>query len=78
MRGPLSGNASYCSTNVASTGPLVLVAADVETDSAVVLAPMAERRLGSTVVVGPFGVEGVFTASDAMRALIDVLDREAT
>jgi acetoin utilization protein AcuB len=47
------------------------------TPLAEVLAIMATRRIGSAVVVGDRGVEGVFTATDALCALIDVLQREA-
>ncbi len=38
---------------------------------------MAEAKLGSAVVVGPGGLLGIFTAVDAMRALADILRREA-
>lgn len=38
---------------------------------------MADSRLGSAVVVGPAGLVGIFTAADAMRALADILRREA-
>ena len=42
-----------------------------------VLAEMVERRLGSVVVMGERGVVGIFTALDGLRALLDVLDRQA-
>ena len=40
-----------------------------------VLDMMARRSCSSVVVLGPTGVEGIFTVSDAMRALADVLRR---
>jgi acetoin utilization protein AcuB len=43
-----------------------------------VIATMAERRLGSAVVMGSHGLEGLFTSTDALRALLDVLERETT
>jgi acetoin utilization protein AcuB len=43
-----------------------------------VIAEMLERRLGSAVVVGDAGIEGIFTTADGLRALLDVLDREAS
>jgi acetoin utilization protein AcuB len=41
-----------------------------------VLAEMIDRRLGSAIVVGEHGVEGIFTSVDGLRALVDMLDRE--
>jgi acetoin utilization protein AcuB len=40
-----------------------------------VLDLMERRGCSSVVVLGPTGVEGIFTISDAMRALADVLRR---
>jgi len=37
---------------------------------------MMDRKLGSVVVVGPRGIEGIFTSIDALRALSDLLARE--
>ena len=42
-----------------------------------VLDRMAEGKLGSAVVVGRGGLIGIFTAVDAMRALSDILRRQA-
>lgn len=41
---------------------------------------MVEARVGSAVVMGPGpdGLVGIFTSVDAMRALADILRREAT
>jgi acetoin utilization protein AcuB len=41
-----------------------------------VLSEMLDRRLGSAIVVGDHGVEGIFTSVDGLRALADMLDRE--
>jgi len=38
---------------------------------------MAESKLGSAVVMGQSGLVGIFTAVDALRALADILRREA-
>jgi len=38
---------------------------------------MADARIGSAVIVGPAGLVGIFTSGDAMRALADILRREA-
>jgi uncharacterized protein YjaG (DUF416 family) len=37
---------------------------------------MGEKKYGSVVVAGKHGVEGVFTAVDACRALSEILQRE--
>jgi acetoin utilization protein AcuB len=42
-----------------------------------VAAVMGERKIGSVVVAGKRGIEGVFTAVDACRALAEILRREA-
>ncbi len=36
---------------------------------------MADKKLGSVVVIGKQGVEGIFTSIDAMSALSDLLKR---
>jgi acetoin utilization protein AcuB len=41
-----------------------------------VLTEMIDRRLGSAIVVGERGVEGIFTSVDGLRALVEMLDRE--
>jgi acetoin utilization protein AcuB len=41
-----------------------------------VVAIMGEKKYGSVVVAGKHGVEGVFTAVDACRALSEILQRE--
>jgi acetoin utilization protein AcuB len=38
---------------------------------------MAEHKYGSVVIAGRQGVEGIFTAVDACRALVQILQREA-
>jgi acetoin utilization protein AcuB len=40
-----------------------------------VIAMMEAERLGSVVIVGKAGVEGIFTLTDVMRAFCDVLRR---
>jgi acetoin utilization protein AcuB len=42
-----------------------------------VIERMASERCDAVAVVGKRGVEGIFTASDALRALADLLRREA-
>jgi acetoin utilization protein AcuB len=42
-----------------------------------VAAIMGEHKYGSVVVVGRDGIEGIFTAVDACRALAEILRREA-
>ncbi len=60
----------------AMTAPAYAVRPDAPMDQ--VIPEMLERRLGSAVVVGDSGVEGIFTSEDGLRALLDLLDREAT
>lgn len=36
---------------------------------------MADHKYGSAIVVGPDGIEGIFTAVDACRALAEVVGR---
>lgn len=48
-----------------------VVTSDAPLDEVVEI--MAERKYGSVVVVGRDGVEGIFTAVDACKALADVL-----
>lgn len=38
---------------------------------------MADKRIGSAVIVGPSGVVGILTAVDVMHALAEILRREA-
>ena len=40
-----------------------------------VITLMEAKRLGSVAIVGPTGVQGIFTLGDAMRAFREVLDR---
>jgi acetoin utilization protein AcuB len=56
--------------------PEVFVASEGD-DLADVVDRMAEARLGSAVIVGHTGLIGIFTAVDALRALADILRREA-
>jgi acetoin utilization protein AcuB len=58
----------------AMTTDVYAVAPDTPLDT--VLEAMAERRLGSAVVVDDRGVVGIFTAVDALRALLAILDRD--
>jgi len=37
---------------------------------------MEAKQLGSVVILGKAGVEGIFTRNDAMRAFCDVLQRD--
>src|SRR5690349_4415202 len=41
-----------------------------------VIALMDDKQLGSVVITGKAGVQGIFTLTDAMRAFCDVLRRE--
>jgi len=59
----------------AMTTPFAVVAPDTGLDEAVEL--MSERRCDAVVVIGRRGVTGIFTASDAVWALTDVLRRAA-
>lgn len=63
------------SVGEAMTADVYAVPPDTALDE--VAAEMMERKLGSVVVVGALGIEGIFTAVDALRALLDVLAREA-
>lgn len=45
----------------------------METSLEEVAERMAAGKLGSVVVVGPYGIEGIFTATDAARVLAMVL-----
>lgn len=56
--------------------PEVYVASEHD-ELADVVDRMAESRLGSAVVVGPGGLAGIFTVVDALRALGEILRREA-
>ncbi len=56
--------------------PEVFVASERD-ELAGVVERMTESRLGSAVVMGPGGLVGIFTAVDALRALSDILRREA-
>lgn len=56
--------------------PDVFVASETD-DLADIVERMADARLGSAVVVGHGGLVGIFTAVDALRALADILRREA-
>ena len=60
----------------AMTADVYAVPPDTTLDE--VAGEMMERKLGSVVVVGSMGIEGIFTAVDALRALLDVLAREAS
>lgn len=51
--------------------------AQEQDDLANVVDRMADSRIGSVVVMGPSGLSGIFTAVDALRALADILRREA-
>ncbi len=57
----------------AMTEPVVTVRAEASLDDAVTL--MQERGCSSVLVVGDEGLEGIFTTSDALRALGDLLHR---
>ena len=57
----------------AMTPYVVAVDANAALDEVVAL--MQTGRIHSVVVTGTSGVEGVFTATDAVRALGDVLER---
>jgi acetoin utilization protein AcuB len=56
--------------------PDVFVASERD-ELASVVERMSEARLGSAIVMGPGGLVGIFTAVDALRALADILRREA-
>jgi acetoin utilization protein AcuB len=59
----------------AMTSQPFIVTSDAALDE--VLDIMANHKYGSVIVVGRDGVEGIFTATDACRALADVLRRQA-
>jgi acetoin utilization protein AcuB len=50
-----------------------IVTSDTPLDE--VLEIMADHKYGSAIVVGRDGVEGIFTANDACRTLVDILRR---
>lgn len=52
-----------------------VVAVDACTGLDEVLALMQERCVNSVVVAGTGGIEGIFTSTDAMRAMSDLLER---
>ncbi len=52
------------------------IAVDAETPIDEVVELMGERKLGSVVVKGKAGIRGIFTATDACRALAQILRRE--
>lgn len=56
--------------------PDVFVASERD-ELAGVVDRMSESRLGSAVVMGQGGLVGIFTSADALRALSDILRREA-
>lgn len=56
--------------------PEVFVASEND-ELADVVDRMADSRLGSAVVMGPSGLVGIFTSIDALRALAEILRREA-
>lgn len=53
-----------------------VVTSDIALDEVVEI--MASKKYGSAIVMGHSGVEGIFTAIDACRALADALHRAAT
>lgn len=53
----------------------IVVAPDAPLDE--VIERMSEERCGAVAVVGKTGVVGIFTATDALWALTDLLRREA-
>ena len=57
----------------AMTHDVVTVDANAALDEVVAL--MQTGRINSVVVTGSTGIEGIFTATDAVRALGDVLER---
>jgi CBS domain-containing membrane protein len=57
----------------AMTHDVVTVDANATLDEVVAL--MQTGRINSVVVTGNAGIEGIFTATDAVRALGDVLER---
>ena len=59
----------------AMTADVYAVPPDTSLDE--VTREMMDRKLGSVVIVGHKGIEGIFTAIDALRALSDLLEREA-
>ena len=48
-------------------------AIDIDTSISIVAAEMAEKRIGSAIVLENGRIAGIFTATDACRALADVL-----
>jgi acetoin utilization protein AcuB len=68
-------NPAEVTVGEAMTADVYAVPPDTALDE--VASEMMERKLGSVVIVGPMGIEGIFTAVDALRALVDVLAREA-
>jgi acetoin utilization protein AcuB len=63
------------SVREAMTTPAVVVPPQAPLDQVVEL--MSERRLGSVVIVDRHRVAGIFTATDALWALLDLLRRVA-
>ncbi|MCX5745166.1 MAG: CBS domain-containing protein [Proteobacteria bacterium] len=59
--------------HAAMTDHPFVVTSDTPVDEVVEI--MAEHKYGSVVVMGRDGVDGIFTAVDACRALVDVLAR---
>lgn len=57
--------------------PDVFVASESD-DLADVVERMAEAKLGSAVIMDRGDLVGIFTSIDAMRALVEILRREAT
>jgi len=60
----------------AMTHDVVTVDANATLDEVVAL--MQTGRINSVVVTGKAGIEGIFTATDAVRALGDLLERVET
>jgi acetoin utilization protein AcuB len=60
----------------AMTARPFVVTGDAPLDEVVEI--MGSHRYGSAIVMGHDGVEGIFTTVDACRALVEVLQREAT
>ena len=61
--------------NVSDAMSRHVAAVSAETPMDEVIALMVSKRIGSVVIVGRTGVEGIFTLTDAMRAFCDVLHR---